>query len=147
MPPINDYKCNKCGFSFPRGWGGFLFVENDKGERIVCPHPGERAMIEKVLDGNYLSQGRTIEKRVGYASICLCLDCLHQFTADLADEETKRSQRHYYKNTLKMIGGKDKRECPKCKSNKVKTLAELIDETCPKCHKGKIKEIETGIFS
>lgn len=147
MPSINDYKCDKCGLSFPRGWGGFLFVENDEGERIVCPHPGERSTIEKVLEGGYVSKGRTIEKRVGYASFCLCLDCFHQFKADLADEDSKHSWRDYYKSTFRMIGGKDKRECPKCKSSKVKTVAELIDKTCPKCHKGTIKEIETGMIS
>jgi len=46
-----------------------------------------------------------------------------------------------------MVGGKDKRECPKCKSDKIKTLSELIDKVCPKCHNGTIKEIKTGIIS
>ena len=30
MPPINKYKCNYCGFSFPDGWGGYFYVEVDK---------------------------------------------------------------------------------------------------------------------
>lgn len=53
MPPINKYKCNKCGFSLPSGWGGFLFVENDKGQRFECVHPAERDSIEEILGRNF----------------------------------------------------------------------------------------------
>lgn len=150
MPRINEYKCNKCDFSLPTGWGGFLFVENDSGERVVCGHPAERAIIKEVLGKNplvRLIKGRTIKKRVGYASRCLCLDCFHQFAADLADEKGELSWKGYYKSFFGMVGGKDKRECPKCKSNKVGTLSELVDKICPKCHDGIIKEIETGMIS
>ena len=152
MPPINKYKCNKCDFTLPSGWGGYLFVENDEGERITCGHPGERFRIEDVLRGNFLIKlikGRTIKKRVGFASDCLCLDCFHKFNADLADEKGKLNWRNFYMNKkiLGMVGGKDKRECLKCKSKKVKTLSELINESCPQCHKGTIKEIKTGAIS
>lgn len=26
MPPINQYKCDKCGFALPSGWGGYMYV-------------------------------------------------------------------------------------------------------------------------
>ena len=39
MPPIDDYKCNKCGLSLPSGWGGYIYVIDGSGKRIVCPHP------------------------------------------------------------------------------------------------------------
>jgi len=49
MPTMNRYQCNKCDFYLPGGYGGYVFVENDKGERIRCLHPGERMMINEVL--------------------------------------------------------------------------------------------------
>ncbi len=30
MPPINKYRCSRCGFSFPEGWGGYFYVEVDE---------------------------------------------------------------------------------------------------------------------
>jgi len=52
--------------------------------------------------------------------------------------------RGFYKRNYKMVGGKDKRECPECKSPNVKTVCELVGEPCPKCHDGIIEEVETG---
>lgn len=150
MPPINHYQCNQCKSSLPSGWGGYLFVENDEGERVVCKHPGERFTINEVLGTNLIVRilkGRTRKKRLGYASNCLCLDCFHVFYADLADEDSNRSMRGFYKRTSNMVGGKDKRECSKCQSGNVKTTCELVGEPCPKCHVGIIEEIETGIVS
>ena len=147
MPSFNHYECNKCDFELPSGWGGFLFVENDRRERIKCKHPGEILTIQKVLAGSNLTRlikRRTIKDRVGFASYCVCLDCLHQFTADLADEQG--GWRNYYKDRLGMVGGKDKRKCPKCKSKNIKTVFELINKECPKCHEGTIQEIVTGLM-
>jgi len=31
MPPVNKYRCNYCGLSFPEGWGGYFYVEVDEG--------------------------------------------------------------------------------------------------------------------
>ncbi len=149
MPPINHYQCNKCESSLPSGWGGYLFVENDESKRIMCKHPGESHTINEVLGGNFIIRiikGRTRRKRLGYASNCLCLDCFHIFDADLADEKSNISMRGFYKRIYKMVGCKDKRECPKCKSCNVKTTCELVGEPCPKCYVGIIEEIETGIM-
>jgi DNA-directed RNA polymerase subunit RPC12/RpoP len=41
MPTISDYKCDKCGFSLTSGWGGYMYVMDQTGKRIVCPHPVE----------------------------------------------------------------------------------------------------------
>jgi hypothetical protein len=30
MPPVNKYRCNHCGLSFPDGWGGYFYVEVDE---------------------------------------------------------------------------------------------------------------------
>jgi len=30
VPPINDYKCNKCGYSLQSGWGGYMYIINDR---------------------------------------------------------------------------------------------------------------------
>jgi rubredoxin len=38
LPPVNKYRCNNCGFSFPEGWGGYFYVEVDEdflNKRII----------------------------------------------------------------------------------------------------------------
>ena len=52
MPPINDFKCDKCGFQLPSGWGGYMYVTDQTGKRIVCPHPCEFATVSQVLGAN-----------------------------------------------------------------------------------------------
>jgi predicted amidohydrolase len=49
MPKVYEYKCNQCDFDLGWGWGGHLFVIDDKGERIVCNHPGEEGTIIETL--------------------------------------------------------------------------------------------------
>ena len=131
MPKIYNYKCDRCSFGLPRGWGGCLYVENDKGERITCGHPGEEDIIKRVLGKKYSEELR--KERVGFNNNCICSDCLYKFRADLNDSWWEKD--------------KDKRECPKCKSEKVNTVSELVNKTCPKCKKGTIKKIWTGIIS
>ena len=140
MPPINEYRCNKCGFTLPSGWGGYMYVENDKGERIVCPHPGEIFKVLEILGENVTEE--LIKERTGFNSYCVCLDCLYQFEADLGDEKVNPWRLYYG-----AMREKDKRECPRCKSENVKTVFELIGQVCPKCKKGIIEEIPTGIVS
>lgn len=150
MPPINDYRCSKCELSFPRGHGGFMYVEDDDGKRIVCPHPGEARTVERVLGKNASKDLR--KKRTGFSSYCICLDCLHQFEADLRDEKLNEWRFGYgfpsFKDAFRGTPGmKDERKCPKCSSINVKTVFELIGNPCPKCQEGIIEEIETGIMT
>jgi len=38
LPPVNKYRCNNCGLSFPEGWGGYFYVEVDEdflNKRII----------------------------------------------------------------------------------------------------------------
>jgi hypothetical protein len=134
MPLSYDYKCNKCDFEMPGGWGWYVYVVNDKGERIVCGHPGECSTAYKVLGKN--ASKELIDERRGYNSYYVCLDCLHQFDADVIfiDEQGVKH-------------GRDKEECPKCKSGKIKEELEMVGEICPKCKEGIIEEVDTGIMS
>ena len=141
MPPINDYKCNKCGYSLPSGWGGYMYIIDNSGKRIVCPHPEEMWTVFKVLEEN--DSMEVIEARTGFNSYCVCLICLRQFELDIGDDEKAESWRYFYRATI----GRDERKCPYCKSPSVKTVFELIGEPCPKCKEGMIEEIETGIIS
>ncbi len=52
VPHINEYKCDKCGFALQKGWGYCFYVEDDKGDKIDCHHPGERRYVERVLGEN-----------------------------------------------------------------------------------------------
>jgi len=141
MPPINDYKCNKCGYSLQSGWGGHMYVIDDSGERIGCPHQLEMFIVLEVLGEN--ASKKDIKARTGFNSYCVCLSCLRQFELDIGDDEKANMWRYYYKAKKR----RDERRCPHCKSNSLKTVFELIGESCPKCKKGTIEEIETGIMS
>ena len=139
MPPINRYECNKCGFAFPTGWGGYMYVETDKGERILCQHPIEGSTVAQVLGPN--TSPELIRERTGYASFCICLDCQYKFSADLKDDKANPWRSGW------PAKDKDERVCPSCKSKSVRSVYELIGKTCPVCGKGKIVEIPTGMIS
>jgi hypothetical protein len=150
MPNINDYGCTKCSFRLPRGWGYYFCVENDKGERLGCRHPGERRNVEDVLGKE--APLDVIVERTGFNSYCVCLDCLYQFEADLGAFAGYWSPYFIFnlgksKPIYRPKMGKDARECPKCKSKNVKTELEMVGESCPKCKEGVIEEIFTGIGS
>jgi hypothetical protein len=117
--------------------------------RIECPYHGKNK-IEQILGRNIPPEVR--EERTGFNSYCVCLDCLHQFEADLRDEKVNEwrfwfwfpSFKEAFRGTPRM---KDDRKCPECGSTNVKTEFELIGKPCPKCKEGIIMEIETGIIS
>jgi len=145
MPKINEYKCNKCGFSLERGWGYRFYVEDGEGKRIDCHHPVERFTVEEVL-GKHLWL-ELIRERTGFNSFCVCLDCLHQFKADLGEDGWSPYEPYLWENLPRKEEEKDKRECPECKSKNVKTERKMVGETCPKCKEGTIEEIWTGGIS
>jgi predicted Zn-ribbon and HTH transcriptional regulator len=134
MPAISDFICNKCRFALPSGWGGYTYVQDDKGKRKVCPHPAEVVTIAEVLGlkENEIFPPRTeeirnlLKERTGFLSTCVCLDCLEKFGLDLA---------------------KDERRCPSCKSDNVKATVKLVNQRCPRCKVGFIEEIDTGLMS
>jgi len=130
MPPINKFKCDKCDFSMPEGWGGCLYIIRD-GKREYIPHPLEfQILYDKPRLWEYLFKelplGRMkkgIEKITGFNSDCVCFKCLKQFVLDVE---------------------KDERKCPYCGCKDVKTVHELVGNICPKCKDGIFREIETG---
>ncbi len=125
---IYGYRCGSCGFILDESNGGYLYLQNDRGDRIPLKDHGEREIIAQMLrmeeeslrDCEVLaaSQGAIIdlmEERVGYLSACVCIDCLAQFGLDLR---------------------KDALECPHCKSDHIRTLLEMSEKRCPKCQSG-----------
>jgi len=145
MPRINEYKCNKCGFTLEKGWGYRFYVEDDNGKRTDCYHPQERRYVEEVLGKNLSLE--LIRERTGFNSFCVCLDCLNQFKADLGQDGWSPYEPHLWQHLPRLKQEKDKRECPKCKSKNVKTELELVGEACPKCKEGIIEQIWTGWIS
>lgn len=146
MPAIFKYKCSRCRFKLREGWGYSFYVENDKGERVVCGHPQEASDVKKVL-GERASLLEVVRKRTGFNSDCVCLDCVHQFEADLREIGLSPYEDELDKHLPRLKREKDKRECPKCKSKNVKTVLEMVGEPCPKCKKGVIEEWWTGEIS
>lgn len=142
MPFVHKLGCDSCGFSLPEGWGGQMYVKNDAGEKIICPHPNESSLVSRVLGLKeedvflWLSGKKeeikdsdiveVLEERTGFNSFCICLDCLHQFTLDLEKEE---------------------RGCSECGSEDIKSEREMVDKPCPKCKKGIMKIKSKGAVS
>lgn len=125
---LYDHRCNFCGFILDESTGGYLYLQNNMGERIPLRDHGEREIIAQMLraeeeslsDFNAVDASQSalidlMEERVGYLTSCVCIDCLEQFGLDLR---------------------KDKIECPHCKSENVWTLLEMTDKRCPKCKSG-----------
>ena len=148
MPRINEYKCNRCDLSLPKGWRYCFYVEDDKGKRVDCFHPSERRYVNGVL-GERASILEVVRERTGFNSYCICLDCLHQFRADLGGSERYWSPYELYleSHLPRPEQAKDKRQCPKCRSKNVKTELEMVGQPCPKCKEGIIEEIWTGAVS
>lgn len=117
MPPIRRYSCKHCGFELPSGWGGYTYAVDDKGIRVVCPHPGEVSTISAVTGLDYAKASDA--GRVGFAQFCVCLECLKQFDLDLK---------------------RDAVVCHACASTRVRSLRQLIGQPCPKCKTGQIEE-------
>lgn len=143
MPALEPFKCDQCDISLPSGWGGKMYVEDEQGKRIICGHPGEYETVKRVL-GNDAST-ELIQSRIGFISYCICLDCLHQFKADLGDGWREQGYWLYmYLGVCEKTRGgerksKDERQCPACQSGNVKTILELVDRSCPKCRIGTIR--------
>ena len=138
MPQIWEFMCRNCAFSLPPGWGGYLYVKNDKGEKIACAHPQECKTVAEVLGIERDSVSHLfwvplpdaapmdlLRERVGFDSYCVCVTCLNQFNLDLEKED---------------------RECPRCHSKDVRAELELVGQPCPRCKTGTIEEIETGLW-
>jgi hypothetical protein len=103
-----------------------MYVTDQTGKRIKCPHPHEFWTVAEVLRAEATRTEELIEQRTGFNSYCLCLDCLANLEIDLE---------------------RDARVCPSCKSTHIASLREMVGGTCPKCKEGTIQEIETGWWS
>ncbi|MFC1872495.1 hypothetical protein ACFLYV_02100 [Chloroflexota bacterium] len=114
-------------------------MTDDNGNRVICPHPGESNYVVEVLGKN--PSAELVNERTGINSHCLCLECLHQFDANFG--ETYWTLNESTDDRMQ----KDKRECTKCKSIRVKTEKEMVGEACPKCNEGIIEKIFTGYIS
>jgi len=143
MPLIYDYKCNKCGFTLPSGWGYSFYVIDHRGDRIECLHPAERKYVEEVLGIRAAQDLEYVRKMTGFNSYCICLDCLYEFVADLGETGWSPYDGYTSDPTLFHRNARDKRECPKCNSLNVKTLLELKNQICPSCKVGIIEAIWT----
>ena len=152
---IYQYKCNKCNLSLHDGWGGYLYIEDKKGNRLGCPHPSEDRVIMEVLKESWKLSDKEIKEsyetlvkaKVGFNHYCLCLDCFYQFEADLGKNPYEFFLKSFEDKTTLHYGDKDIRECPNCKSIIVKNTMELIGDSCPKCKEGLIEKVPTNLIS
>lgn len=116
--------CRKCGFELSSGRGGYLYVLDDYGNRVMCPHPGEELTLKEVLGENPPLE--VFEARRGFNAHSVCLNCLEKFDMD---------------------PDWDERICSRCGSTDIKTARELVGKPCPRCKEGIFEEINTGLMT
>lgn len=134
-----EYKCYDCGFL--AGRNSYMYVIDENGDRVVCPHPSEVETIREVLKVKVVDEAAW--KKVGFNADCICLDCKRKFQLDLG--EYKESEDEYDKIIYIGKGARDERKCKYCGSKNVKAAAELVGESCPKCGRGRIEIKHLGI--
>ncbi len=116
--------CNGCGFHLDFGTGLTMYVINDRGERILCLHPGEFYTVLKVLGED--ASDSLIKQRTGHLQKWLCLECLQTCSLDL---------------------NRDPHKCSHCASANGKFVNGMIDQPCPKCSAGTIERFDTGLIT
>lgn len=148
MPPIYRIVCDTCGKEYSLGWGSVMYVADDNGERIICPHPVERFAIADVLKLSEIEREwmwfgfpwwikvfrrqrvreikGLVKERLGILSNCVCRNCCKTFSLDLVRDELK---------------------CSECGSHDVLSVSELKGEKCPACKEGTVIWIDTGARS
>jgi len=108
----------------PSGWGGYIYVIDSFGARVICEHPGEG---RKVLDVTGFSITEAQQKGlVGKISYCICLRCLAQHELDLDQDEII---------------------CKMCGSSQIVSEKQLVGNKCPKCKDGDFEEVLTKIWA
>jgi len=129
-----------------------MYVLDDTGQRVICPHPGEYFVAGLVLGFSRDEAAaahlhvdlvkkwwwsprkrREFEERVkllishtGFLTDMVCCDCQSEFSIDLT---------------------RDVRECPTCHSTNVFSVTKMPGKQCPACKLGEIIEIDTGMVS
>jgi ribosomal protein S27AE len=101
-----------------------MYAEADDGERITCPHPGERGKAREVI-GEDATEAE-LDRRTGFNYHCVCIDCVEQFDCD--------PQR-------------DRLRCPNCRSTAIELLVELVGRRCPQCGDGDFIAEDTGAIA
>ena len=172
MPDLSDYKCDTCDFCAESHWGGHLIVVNDSGDRSGCAHPSEHNTIFRQAgrpyykdawrlwtalgegtdhppdcnkDGTCTCLHARVRERIGWASDCVCQDCLAQCQLDLGDnEEITRDQWEWRQLYAKGRPGWDERKCPACGSANVRSVTEMLGKPCPKCGTGTFVKVGSG---
>lgn len=139
MSNLYSCKCNKCDFETSVSSGGYMYVLDKNGKKVICPHPLEHHTIAEVLkiskddafawlqrDYEKISEETKtlIEDKVGMNFQYICLDCLSESFLDPKREELK---------------------CTKCGSSNLKYVADLVNQKCPKCKEGTVEMINKGI--
>jgi len=139
MARLYSIKCNKCDFETSASSGGVMYVLDESGKKVICPHPLEYYTIAEVLkiskdeafawlqkEDEKISEEtkKKIEDNIGMNFQYVCLDC---YSENFLDKK------------------RDELRCARCGSTNLKYVAELVNQRCPKCKEGTIEMISRGI--
>jgi len=134
MGSFNDFKCNKCGFSFPTS-GPWEFYRDKKGNIKPYGHPVPSSAEAK---------------KAGIAGLnanVFCLTCMESINNFIL-VEYKKPVKDPIKKVLMWAGVEEPKEeyrqkpvCPKCKKSNwlLEPVSGRDKIICPRCKKGKIR--------
>jgi hypothetical protein len=88
---------------------------------------------------------RQVAARLGFASHCLCPNCLSLCLLDLGDDEEIEKTRWEYRQAVgKGRRGLDTRLCCSCGGGRVRSLEELVGKRCLRCERGYVRKRKVG---
>jgi hypothetical protein len=118
-------ECDRCDFQVSPTGGGYMYVFDTGGDRVICPHPQEFATVERITG---MSWAAASEKGlVHYAIQALCLQC-----AELFDAEYKRNQ------------PLDAR-CPRYGAADARSVRDSAGTRCPRCREGTLRRDDVSV--
>ena len=118
-------KCDRCAFQVSPTGGGYMYVLDADGNRVICPHPLEFTTVERVTG---MSWDSAPEKGlVHYAIQALCLRCAEVFDAEYEAGKPLNAQ------------------CPKCGVADARSVLDSAGTRCPQCHEGSLRRDDIGV--
>lgn len=122
-----DLESNKAQEKPPWWWSRKRRAEYEQANQLLAERT--RLIAEQ--------RGKLIEERTGYQTFCICFECKESCYLDVGCAMEGEP----------ISNPRDKRQCPTCGAENVKTLYEMIGEPCPLCGEGRIEEIVTGAMA
>lgn len=132
MPPINEYKCNRCGFALPRGWGGYKYVEVDA--QLINARISEKYNEKERLVKIVKAVENLVEVSKGLMQEIENLEDVEGVRGEWGFERFKRVERDLRREIEKVL--------PRFDVGEIKMIIRQFEERVIRVNNGVLQEIE-----